>query len=75
MKQIHPEVQRFLTPGCGPDQEELRFPISPYATISRGGEGVGIHSDLIPTWNLNVGPGKCSICSTQDSKAQLISMQ
>ena len=68
------EVQQFLTPYCGADQDELFFPGSPHTTVLHWGEGAGIRPDLIPTWNLNRGPGKCSIYSIQDSEAQLISI-
>lgn len=74
MKQIQSVVQWFLTPCCGTDQDELFFPGSPHATVLHWGGGAGIRSDLIPAWNLNVGPGKCGIYSIQDSEAQLISM-
>lgn len=71
---IHSVYQWFLIPCCGADQDELFFPGSPHGTVLRWGGGAGIHPDLIPTWNLNMCPGKRSIYSIQDSKAQLISV-
>lgn len=66
VKQIRSAVQWFLTPYCGADQDELFFPGSPHTTVLHWGGGAGIYPDLIPTWNLNRGPGKCSIYSIQE---------